>query len=64
LIKAPYRPDELILFVTMSPCGTCAKLILNAGIEHVVFDKMYRDDKGLVLLRTMGVATDSIREVS
>lgn len=29
------------IYVTLSPCLTCAKLIINAGISHVVYDGDY-----------------------
>jgi dCMP deaminase len=43
------------LHVTLSPCLECAKLLINAGIERVVYNSVYRDDSGLVLLREVGI---------
>lgn len=43
------------LFVTLSPCVPCAKLIINAGIVEVVYSTVYRDDAGIGLLNTAGV---------
>lgn len=30
------------MYVTLSPCLTCAKMMINAGIEEVVYDADYR----------------------
>lgn len=43
------------LYVTLSPCLTCAKLIINAGITHVFYLDCYRDGSGLELLQKAGV---------
>lgn len=39
------------LYVTMSPCYECAKLIIQAGIKRVVYKDEYRDTTGIDLLR-------------
>jgi len=31
------------LYTTMSPCRECAKLIIQAGIQRVVYKELYRD---------------------
>ncbi len=33
------------LYVTVSPCWNCFKIIANAGIERLVFGEFYRDDR-------------------
>lgn len=38
------------LYVTLAPCVTCAKMIINAGIERVVFQDAYPDQLALELL--------------
>jgi len=43
------------IYVTHSPCRECAKIILNAGIERVVYEQPYRDSSGLELLSEAGV---------
>lgn len=47
------------LHTTDSPCYECAKLIVNAGIVRVVWERAYRDTSGLDLLETAGVATEA-----
>ncbi len=39
------------LYVTMSPCYECSKLIVQTGITRVVFEELYRIDDGLQLLK-------------
>jgi dCMP deaminase len=38
------------LFVTVSPCDTCARLLIAAGIHSVSYIEAYRDRTGLQLL--------------
>ena len=39
------------IFCTSSPCFTCAKLIIVAGITTIVFRDKYRDPSGIELLK-------------
>lgn len=39
------------IYVTMSPCIECAKLILNTGIKRVYYHEEYRDLTGVEFLR-------------
>ena len=43
------------LYITMSPCKECSKLIHQAGITRVVYKNKYKDDSGLVFLEKAGV---------
>ena len=42
--------NNATLYVTASPCGECAKLIIQAGIKRVVFHELYRITDGIDLL--------------
>lgn len=44
------------IYCTSSPCVKCAQLIINAGIERVVFLSEYRDPAGRKLLKNAGIA--------
>lgn len=48
------------LYVTMSPCKECAKLIKQSKISRVVFREQYRDTAGIDFLREYGVRVDQI----
>jgi dCMP deaminase len=43
------------LYITLSPCTECSKLIHQAGIKRVVYAKAYRDPSGLDFLEKAGV---------
>lgn len=43
------------LYCTHSPCGNCAKLIINAGISRVIYEQQYRDAKPILMLRSVGI---------
>lgn len=43
------------LYITLSPCKECSKLIHQAGIKRVVYANSYKDDAGLKFLKKAGV---------
>lgn len=43
------------LYLTLSPCKDCSKLVLQAGIKRVVFTRAYSDQSGVEFLREAGV---------
>jgi len=43
------------LYITLSPCKECSKLIHQSGIRRVVYAKAYKDTSGLVFLDKAGV---------
>lgn len=43
------------MYSTFTPCVTCAKMIINAGITEVVMKVLYPDDSGTKLLQEAGV---------
>ncbi|MDA9317022.1 dCMP deaminase family protein [Polaribacter sp.] len=45
------------LYITLSPCTQCSKLIHQAGIKRVVYANEYRDRAGLDFLEKAGVKT-------
>lgn len=45
-----------VMYVTLNPCLTCAKMIINAGISEVIYDEEYRfSEKTMALLTEAGV---------
>lgn len=38
------------LYITLSPCRECSKLIFQSGIIRVVYNKEYKDSSGLEFL--------------
>ena len=43
------------LYLTMSPCRDCSKLILQSGIKRLVYINEYKDLSGLDFLKEAGV---------
>lgn len=43
------------LYVTMLPCGTCAKAIIQAGIKNVYYEETYRDTSSIKELEESGI---------
>ena len=46
------------LYITLSPCRECSKLIHQSGIKRVVYQQAYKDDSGLQFLKKAGVALE------
>ena len=49
-------------YVTMEPCFTCAKMLVQVGVKRVVAFKKYHDDKDTVDLFTKAGITLDIHE--
>ena len=43
------------LYITLSPCKDCAKLILQSGISNVIYLEEYRDMTGINFLKASGI---------
>ncbi|HEX4886506.1 MAG TPA: dCMP deaminase family protein [Luteibaculaceae bacterium] len=50
------------LYITLSPCKECSKLILQTGIKRVVFSVLYKDTSGIEFLRESGIEVVQIEE--
>ena len=51
------------LYLTHSPCKECSKLILQAGIQRLVYLDAYKDPSGLHLLEEGGVLIAQLTEL-
>ncbi len=51
------------LYVTLSPCKECSKLIYQSGIKRIVYYDEYRDTTGIDFLKKAGVQVDRITEL-
>ena len=63
LIKCDYNnPKEKKMYLTLSPCIVCAKAIINAGINEVIYDKEYLDtDESINIMREQGIVVRTHR---
>jgi dCMP deaminase len=56
LMQAGTNARGSTLYSTIVPCPICARMILNAQVQRVVFIDDYSDNAGFVLLGQAGVA--------
>lgn len=52
------------LYLTLSPCKDCSKLILQAGIKRVVYVNEYKDAEGVDFLEAAGINIEQIKDIS
>lgn len=55
--------EDATLYITLSPCKACSKLIHQSGIKRVVYKVGYKDDSGIKFLKKAGVAVNHIPEI-
>jgi len=56
LLKLDYNnPKKKTMYVTLSPCKMCAKAIVNAGIDEVIYKEEYRDTAGIDILKMSNI---------
>jgi dCMP deaminase len=55
LAKSTNSSVDSNLYVTLSPCQECAKLIIQSGISKVFYSEEYRDLAGVELLKKAGL---------
>ncbi len=51
------------LYITLSPCKECSKLIHQSGITRVVYQMGYRDTEGIDFLLKAGVEVEQIENL-
>ena len=54
---------DATLYITLSPCKECSKLIHQSGIKRVVYQEGYKDDSGLQFLLKAGVEVQHIENL-
>lgn len=55
--------NDATLYITMSPCKECSKLIHQSGIKRLVYQIDYKDNSGLQFLEKAGVELEQITEL-
>ncbi|MES2628562.1 MAG: dCMP deaminase family protein [Bacteroidota bacterium] len=53
--KTSQSARNATLYITLSPCRECCKLILQTGIKRVVYINNYKDTSGVDFLKEAGV---------
>ncbi|WP_396022260.1 deoxycytidylate deaminase [Chryseobacterium suipulveris] len=46
---------DATLYLTLSPCKECSKLVLQAGIKKLVYTDDYSDNDGIEFLKNHGI---------
>lgn len=54
---------DATLYITLSPCKECSKLIHQSGIKRVVYQEGYKDDSGLQFLLKAGVEVQHVEDL-
>ncbi len=55
--------DNATLYITLSPCKECSKLIHQSGIKRVVYKNGYRDTSGIDFLVKAGIEVAQIEDL-
>ena len=58
--KSTNSTDGADMFITHAPCLECAKLIHQAGIKNIWFDKHYRDESGINFLQRCNIGVNHV----
>tara|TARA_B110000503_G_scaffold135011_1_gene214794 strand:+ start:2451 stop:2837 length:387 start_codon:yes stop_codon:yes gene_type:complete len=61
--KSTNNSNGATLYITLSPCRECSKLVLQSGIKRVVYLNAYKDDSGLKFLEKAGVEIEHIPNI-
>jgi len=60
LAQSTQSSTNSTLYVTLSPCYQCAKLIVQSGVKRVVYLVEYSDTRGVDLLKKCNVEVENL----
>lgn len=52
------------LYISLSPCKECSKLIHQSGIVRVVYQNAYKDNSGIKFLESAGVSVVLMEDIA
>jgi len=61
LAKSTQSSEGATMYITVSPCLDCAKLIIQSGIKSVIYGEVYKNKDGLTLLKKANIKTYEIK---
>ena len=61
--KSTQTCEGATLYITLSPCRECSKLILQSGIKRVVYQIGYRDSSGVDFLMKAGIMVEQMEDL-
>jgi len=66
IIQAAIHGAELeppiTCYTTTQPCITCAKMLINVGVQRIVFEGDYPDELAVAMLREAGIELERYNE--
>lgn len=60
LARSNVSCENSTLYVTLSPCKECSKLIIQSGINRVVYKDSYKDSSGVEFLKKLNIDCNQI----
>jgi dCMP deaminase len=60
--KSNHNCQDATLYMTLSPCKDCSKLVIQSGIKRIVFIDAYKDQSGVEILQEAGVEIVQIED--
>lgn len=60
LLQAGKGARGAVLYTTIVPCNTCAKMIINAGMKRVVYLDGYPETMGVDLLKQASIPVEKL----
>ena len=63
VVRSTQNAEDGTLYITLSPCKECSKLIIQAGIKRVVYLNEYKDTAGIDFLKEFGIELKHIVEL-
>lgn len=60
IAKSTQSTEDATLYVTMSPCVECAKIIIQSGIKEVYYGEEYRIKDGIELIKKANIHIEQI----
>lgn len=55
LARSTQSAKDATLYLTLSPCKECSKLVLQSGIKKIVYLDDYSDNDGIEFLKNHGI---------
>ena len=60
--KSGNSSEGATLYITTAPCIECSKLIIQSGIERVVYSEEYRKSEGIELLKRANIKVENFKD--
>jgi len=60
LAKSSQSSEGATVYITLSPCFDCAKLMIQCGISRVVYGEQYRSNDGIDLLEKASIVVNQV----